>query len=153
MEPVEGDPAQPPWLDFLLRRGQWQADSFYTNAHSCDALNPFVALIDIMSNSGQPFCLNRIGSNPLGTFSDLHIKCRDVQRMGNLINGFASDLTGGVARHIWEIATCSRRRCSVGVDCLPLPTPTDVRQSVSLRGKMVFRSLREHRTVSASYAL
>jgi hypothetical protein len=77
-----------------------------------------VAFIDIMSNYDRPFCLNRIGSNPLEhPFGSACIKWRNVQRMGNLINAFASNLTSGAARHILDIATRPRRRCSVRVNC------------------------------------
>jgi hypothetical protein len=65
MEPVDNDPSRFPWLAFLPRWSQQQADSLHTNAHIRDAQNTFVALLDIISNSNRPFCLNRIGSNPL----------------------------------------------------------------------------------------
>jgi hypothetical protein len=118
MEPVDGDPA---WSAFLPRRSQRQFDSLYINVHIRDALNTFVALLDIMSNSDRRFCLNRIGSNPLEhAFGSARVKCREVQRVSYLINTFASNPTGGAAMHGLGIAARPRRRCSVGVGCLPL---------------------------------
>jgi hypothetical protein len=121
MTAVEGDENRPPWLPFLPRQATIQTECLFTHDQIRDGLNTFLSLLIVLSNSEQPFCLNRIGSNPLEhAFGSGRIRCHDVHTMERLIGTFAGQLAAGAARRVLEILATPRRRCSVGVDCLPL---------------------------------
>jgi hypothetical protein len=93
---------------WIPRRFRRQQDSLYTHAQVRDALNTFLALIILGSDSADPFCLNRMGSNPLEpAFGRTRPRCRGVNTMERLTTGFSGDfmstpqrLFSSSARHL-----------------------------------------------------
>jgi hypothetical protein len=114
-----GEHPQPSWQDMAPRRAAAQQNSLFTNNQIRDSLNTFVALIIVMSNSSEPFCINRLGSNPLEhVFGFARIRCHDVETMFRLLSAFADRLLHCSTGRLLRLAAAPRRRCSVGVDCL-----------------------------------
>jgi hypothetical protein len=106
---------------FLSTPPKMEKASLYTNNQIRDALNTFMALILVMRNSRVPFCINRLGDNPLEhAFGFGRIRCHDVETMLRLVNGFAGRSLEADMKQLLQIAAAPRRRCSVGVDCDPL---------------------------------
>jgi hypothetical protein len=118
---VGGDRDRPVWLVFLPKRAKTEKASLYTNPQIRDALNTFIALIIVMTDSEVRFSINRLGDNALEhAFGFARIRRHDVETMLRLLGAFAGRYMEGLMKHLLDSAAAPSRRCSVGVDCDPL---------------------------------
>jgi hypothetical protein len=111
--------------DVVEKMQAGRSHSLYTRQQMRDALNTFAALTIILRSTGDPVCLNRLGSGPLEhAVGRGRILCHDVPTMKRLTASFATESWSLVVKTFLKLTAEPRRHASVGVDCPPFSAPT-----------------------------